>query len=73
MGSIPADCGEEFEVSSSGKSKEEAKENAQTKANALCKRLNKGCNIADENPDGGSYRESDHEFTYTSKYVCIGL
>lgn len=70
MGSIPNNCGEEFEVSSSGPTKEKAKQNAQNKANDLCKRMNQGCNDAHEVGEG-SYKEQPDLVTYTSTYVCM--
>ena len=73
MENVPENCGEEFQVSSTGKSRTEAKENAQTKADALCKRMKKGCDTALEHPDGGSYKESEPHVTYTSKYNCMSV
>ena len=72
MASIPTDCGELFDVNSSGSSKAEAEKNTQISANKLCKRLKKGCDRATE-VSKGTFKEANGLFTYTSTYVCISV
>ena len=68
----PTKCGQKFEVSGSGATKAEAKKKAQANANGACKRLNKGCNTAQE-AGTGTFKESGGVVTYISNYVCVGI
>lgn len=68
----PSKCGEKFEVSGSGASRDEAKRKAQSNADGACRRLNKGCNNAQE-AGTGTFKESGGLVTYISNYVCVGI
>lgn len=68
----PTGCGEKFEVSGSGSTKDEARQKAQSNADGACSRLNKGCNTAQE-AGKGTFKESHGVVTYISTYICVGI
>ena len=70
--SIPTDCGDLFDVNSSGSTKAEAEANTQVSANKLCKRMKKGCDKAIETGEG-TFKGEKGLFVYSSTYVCISV
>ena len=68
---LPSDCNKEFEVNASGKTEQEAKDNALKSANDVCAKVlaGKGCSQAVEKGPGRIQTRND-DVVYFSIYIC---